>query len=130
MLAQTRQAVASTSAAVDTVETTSTSFMTAAGLKKCMPMTSAGREVAAAHSMTGSDEVVVASTAPGLQISSRSANSGLLDREVLDDGLDDQVARRPGRPATPAPVMRARVGVPVRLGRACRAATRLVQRPA
>ena len=58
--------------------TTSTSFITAAGLKKCIPITSACRQVAAAHSITGSEEVVVASIAPGLQISSRFANRACL----------------------------------------------------
>lgn len=38
-------------------------------------MTSWGREVARAQATTGSEEVVVASTAPGLQILSRVANS-------------------------------------------------------
>jgi hypothetical protein len=52
--------------------------MTGAGLKKCSPTTSAGRSVAIAHSMTGSDEVVVASTTPGLQISSSDAKTAVL----------------------------------------------------
>ncbi len=65
--------------------------MTWAGLKKCMPMTSCGRFVAAAHSTTGSDDVVVARMAPGLQISSRFSKRACLTREVLDDGLDDEV---------------------------------------
>ena len=73
------------------VETTSTSFITGAGLKKCRPMTSPGRDVAAAHSITGSDDVVVARIAPGLQISSRAANTRPLDVELLGDGLDDEV---------------------------------------
>ena len=60
------------------METTSTSFMTGAGLKKCMPMTSCGRLVARAHSITGSEEVVVARIAPGLQISSRFSNRVVL----------------------------------------------------
>ncbi len=67
-----------TSSAVVTVETTSTSFMIGAGLKKCIPMTSWGRLVACAHSMIGSEEVVVARIAPGLQISSRFSNSVVL----------------------------------------------------
>ena len=71
-------AVAATSGAVVTVETTSTSFITGAGLKKCMPITSAGRDVAAAHSTTGSEDVVVARIAPGLQTSSSAANTARL----------------------------------------------------
>ena len=83
--------MATTSGAVETVGTTSTSFMTVAGLKKCMPTTSAGRPLACAHSMTGRLEVVVASTAPGLAISVEVGEQRLLDRQLLDDGLDDQV---------------------------------------
>ena len=52
--------------------------MIGAGLKKCIPTTSCGRLVAWAHSMIGSDEVVVARIAPGLQISSRFSNSVVL----------------------------------------------------
>src|SRR3712207_8414507 len=66
--------VAATSEPVDTVLTTSTSFMIGAGLKKCMPTTSRARDVTAAHSTTGRDDVVVARIAPGLQIASRFAN--------------------------------------------------------
>ncbi len=64
-----------TASSVATVETTSTSFMTVAGLKKCIPMTSCGRSVALASAMIGSDEVVVARIAPGRQISSRFSKS-------------------------------------------------------
>ena len=41
--------------------------------------------------MTGSDDVVVARIAPGLQISSRFSKRACLTCEVLDDGLDDDV---------------------------------------
>src|SRR3954454_18301904 len=71
-------AVSVTSSAVLTVLTTSTSFMTGAGLKKCIPTTSCERPVSLASEMTGSDEVVVARIAPGLQISSRFSNSTVL----------------------------------------------------
>ena len=67
-----------TASSVATVETTSTSFMIAAGLKKCMPMTSCGRLVTLAIEMIGSEEVVVARIAPGLQISSRFSKSVVL----------------------------------------------------
>ena len=60
------------------MRTTSTSAMTGAGLKKCRPTTSAGRWVAIAHSITGRLDVVVASTTPGLQISSSAAKSAFL----------------------------------------------------
>ncbi len=72
---QTSRTVAWTSSAVSTVRTTSTSFMAGAGLKKCMPITSCGREVARAQATTGRDEVVVARIAPGLQTLSSAANS-------------------------------------------------------
>ena len=42
------------------VEMTSTSFMTVAGLKKCMPTTFSGRLVTIATSMIGYDDVLVA----------------------------------------------------------------------
>ena len=58
--------------------TTSTSFMIGAGLKKCIPTTSWGRLVACAHWMIGSEDVVVARMAPGLQISSRFSNRVVL----------------------------------------------------
>jgi len=48
------------SSLVRTVLTTSTSFITGAGLKKCIPATCSGRSVAAASEITGSDEVVLA----------------------------------------------------------------------
>src|SRR4051812_37929840 len=73
--AQTALAVATTSGAVAIVETTSTSFITGAGLKKWRPTTSDGRDVAAAHSITGNEDVVVASTAPGRTTSSSAANT-------------------------------------------------------
>ena len=98
ILRVTSSAVASTSAAVATVVTTSTSFMIAAGLKKCMPMTSAGREVAAAHSITGRLDVVVASTVPGAQMSSRLENSVCLTARSSTTASTTSWTR-PGRPA-------------------------------
>ena len=74
----TSTAVASVTGEVDTVRTTSTRRMTGAGLKKCSPTTSCGRDVTAASSITGRLEVVVARTAPGLQISSRFSKSAVL----------------------------------------------------
>ena len=56
----TANTVSTVSSAVRTVRTTSTSFITCAGLKKCMPTTCSGRVVAAASAITGSDEVVEA----------------------------------------------------------------------
>ena len=53
----------------------STSGISGAGLKKCMPTTRSGDEVADAISVTESAEVFVASTASGLQMRSSSAKS-------------------------------------------------------
>src|SRR3979409_2277561 len=71
----TAVAVPTVSSDVRIVRTTSTRFISGAGLKKCIPITAAGRFVATAHSITGRLDVVVASTTPGLQISSREANN-------------------------------------------------------
>src|SRR5438093_40049 len=54
---------------------TSTSFITGAGLKKCMPMTRSGRFVALAISVMLREEVLLAKTTSGGQIASSSANS-------------------------------------------------------
>jgi len=62
--------VASTSLAVFSPRTTSSSFITLAGLKKCVPMTSCGRFVNAAIRLTSSVLVLVARMAPGLQTAS------------------------------------------------------------
>ncbi len=51
---------ATTSGSVTTVRTTSTSFITGAGLKKCSPTTLPGRPVATAISVTDNDDVFVA----------------------------------------------------------------------
>jgi hypothetical protein len=48
------------SSEVVTPRTTSTSFITWGGLKKCRPRKRPGRLVAAACAMTGSDDVLVA----------------------------------------------------------------------
>ena len=74
--AHSARVVSVTASSVETVETTSTSFMIGAGLKKCIPITSRGRRVARAQAMIGSEDVVVARIAPpSLQISSRFSNS-------------------------------------------------------
>ena len=64
---------ATTSGAVTTVRMISTSFITGAGLKKCMPTTRLGRDVATEISVTLSEEVFVARIASGLQTRSSSA---------------------------------------------------------
>ena len=68
-------AVSNGSSAVSSARTISTSGISGAGLKKCMPTTRSGRVVAAAISVTESAEVFVASTASGRQIRSSSAKS-------------------------------------------------------
>ena len=70
----------------------STSFIIGAGLKKWMPQTCSGRFVAIASSTTGSVEVFVARIASGCTIWSSWAKSVLLDRHVLHDALDHEVA--------------------------------------
>ncbi len=62
----------SDSSSVVTVWTTSSSGITWAGLKKCSPMKRSGRFVVAAWSITDSEEVFVASTAPSLTMPSSS----------------------------------------------------------
>jgi hypothetical protein len=55
-----------------------------AGLKKCMPHTRSGCEMAIASSMTESVEVLVASTVSGFMTRSSSAKTALLHLDVLD----------------------------------------------
>ena len=58
--------------------TFSSSFMMLAGLKKCMPMTCAGRRVAAAIASTSSVEVLLARIASGLHTRSSVSNTCFL----------------------------------------------------
>ena len=68
---RTRASTSSTtSGSVTTVRTTSASFMTVAGLKKCTPTTREGRAVATEISVTDSAEVLVARTVSGGQMAS------------------------------------------------------------
>ena len=71
-------AVSNGSSPVSSARTISTSGISGAGLKKCMPTTRSGVEVAAAISVTESADVFVASTASGRQIRSSSAKSARL----------------------------------------------------
>ncbi len=57
------------------VATTSTSFISAGGLKKCMPTTRSGPGVSAAIAVTGSEEVLLARIVSGPQASASAANS-------------------------------------------------------
>ena len=68
------------------------SFITGAGLKKCMPTTCSGRGAAAAIAVTGSDEVFVASTAVGPTIAAERGEQLALQLEPLGRRLDDELA--------------------------------------
>ena len=68
--------------------------MTLAGLKKCVPMTASGRDVAAAISSTSSVEVLVAMMAPGLQISSSLPKISFFSVHILEHRLDHHVGVR------------------------------------
>ena len=67
--------VAMVSLAVLAPRTSSRSRMTFAGLKKCVPITASGRDVAEAIWSMSRVEVFEASTAPGLAILSRAAKT-------------------------------------------------------
>ena len=68
--------------------TTSTSFITVAGLKKWMPQTCSGRASTIASSITGSVDVLVARIADRLDDSSSSANSAILtSRSSITDSI-------------------------------------------
>ena len=70
----------------------STSGILSTGLKKCSPMKSAGRSTPAASSVIGSVEVLEHSSASALTYGSDLGEDLGLERRVLEDGLDDQVA--------------------------------------
>ena len=90
-LAHERETVSLTSAAVSAVVTTSTSFMTVAGLKKCMPMTDSGRVVAAAELGDRQRRGGRRQDRAGLADPVEVREELRLDVEVLGDGLDDDV---------------------------------------
>ena len=71
-------ASSTTSCSVTTVRTSSTSFCTGAGLKKCIPITLPGRPVRTASSVTDSDDVLDARMTSGRHTSSSSANTAAL----------------------------------------------------
>ena len=79
-------------ASVCTPVTTSTSFITGTGLKKCMPSpVDPGSEIVAI-SVIESEKVFVARRT-GAEMLQRGAQHSLLDRQILDDSLDDNRAR-------------------------------------
>ena len=71
----TAMTVASTSFAVFSPRTTSSSFITLAGEKKCMPTTSCGRLVKLAIALTSRVEVFEARIAPGFATASSALNT-------------------------------------------------------
>ena len=85
-------AVASMSGALLVPFTTSNSFMTLAGAKKCVPATSCGRFVAFAMMSMSMPEVFENSSAPGFITCVELFEDLLLDRDLLEHGLDHHVA--------------------------------------
>ncbi len=75
MRSATSVAAASVTSSVRSPATTSTSLISAGGLKKCIPQIRSGRSLLAAISVTAREEVFVASTAAGPQAASRRANN-------------------------------------------------------
>ena len=86
------------------VATTSTSFISAGGLKKCMPTTRSGLGTPAAISVTRSEEVLVARIVSGPQTSASCGEQLALQLEVLGRRLDHQLAA--GQPVELAPSAR------------------------
>src|SRR6476659_9733129 len=82
--------VASTSLPVAAPRTTSSSFMTWAGLKKCVPITSAGRRVVRASALRSRVDVLLARIAPAFMVSKRLEHR-LLHRHVLEHRLHHDV---------------------------------------
>src|SRR5260370_42454264 len=72
------QAVSKVSGDVVSAGTTSTSGMTAAGLKKCIPSTRSALDTETASSRTGSVEVLVARTVPAEQAASSAEKRSFL----------------------------------------------------
>ena len=97
----TSTVAASAGSAVDSPATTSTSFISAGGLKKCMPQIRSGRAASAAIALTESEEVLVASTASAPQAASRRGEQVALELELLGRGLDHDAAAGRGPRARP-----------------------------
>ena len=115
--------------------TISSSRMTLAGLKKCMPITLSGRLVARGDLVDVERGGVGRQHRAGLGQAVEPGEDLLLDRHLLEHGLDDDVgvARRPSKSVVP--VMRpmrfstsAWVSRP-RAGRAPRSSSRTMPRP-
>ena len=87
----TASAVASAASSVAAPRTTSTSGSTATGLKKWKPTTRSGCASPAAIAVTDSEEVLVASTHVSGDDRLDLGEHLPLDRELLEDRLDDEV---------------------------------------
>ena len=90
----TTNAVESAASVVCGVRTISMSGMTATGLKKWNPTRRSGCASFAPISSTDSEEVLVARIASSATICLDLAEHLLLDADLLEDGLDDEVAVR------------------------------------
>ena len=88
-------AAAVTSGAVSWVLITSTSFITVAGLKKCMPSTCSGLDVPMATSMIGIDDVLVAMMAAGS--STRSSTPKISSFSARFSGTASSTRSQPAR---------------------------------
>ena len=86
----------SVTSSVAGVRTTSTSGRTATGLKKCRPTTRSGCSRPSPIAVTESDEVFVTSRHSGATTRSSAREDLLLHAELLEDGLEDEVAPRVG----------------------------------
>ena len=115
VLPRSRASRASASAVcgeVSTVEITSTSFMTGAGLKKCSPATRAGYRVPPAISVTDSEEVLVARIASARQASSSRAYRVLL--RSIRSGMASITRSAPATPAAMSTAGRIRASISAR----------------
>ncbi len=74
--------------------TTSSSLISGAGLKKCMPTTRSGLLAAAAIAVTSSEEVLLASTQSALDDLRELRVELVLELDALGHGLDHELARR------------------------------------
>ena len=83
--------VAITSLLVALPRTISSRRITFAGLKKCVPITEPGREVAEAISSMLSVDVLLARIASGRHDAIQLAEDFFLERHALEHGLDDHI---------------------------------------
>ena len=88
----TSVAASSAAAELSSPATTSTSSISAGGLKKCIPTTRSGSGVEAAIAVTESDEVLVASTVSGRVALGEGREQLPLQIQVLGRRLDHQIA--------------------------------------